>query len=98
MLPVLSEEVSHSLVCPYCGSNDLIPATKRGIVLDPFMGSGRTAITAMRLNRDYIGVDLNPEYVAMALDATRLPLQPKQTPVAAPDMSKMPLFGENRDG
>lgn len=37
-----------------------------GIVLDPFMGSGTTALVASRLGRDYIGSDLNPEYVEMA--------------------------------
>ena len=37
-----------------------------GLVLDPFMGSGTTAVTAKRLKRHYIGIELNPEYVAMA--------------------------------
>lgn len=34
-----------------------------GIVLDPFFGSGTTGRVATRLNRDYIGIELNPEYV-----------------------------------
>jgi DNA modification methylase len=37
-----------------------------GVVLDPFMGSGTTALVARRLRRHYVGCDLNPEYVAMA--------------------------------
>lgn len=37
-----------------------------GIVLDPFMGSGTTAIVAKSLNRHYIGIELNPEYVEIA--------------------------------
>ena len=32
------------------------------IVLDPFMGSGTTAMVAKRNNRQYIGCELNPEY------------------------------------
>ncbi len=32
------------------------------IVLDPFMGSGRTAVTARRLRRHYIGCELNPAF------------------------------------
>ena len=40
--------------------------TSNGIVLDPFMGSGTTALMAKRLNRRYLGCDLNAEYVAMA--------------------------------
>lgn len=41
---------------------------KGGIVLDPFMGSGITAIVAKRLGRNYIGIDLNPAYVKLARD------------------------------
>lgn len=37
-----------------------------GIVLDPFIGSGTTAIAAKKLNRQYIGIELNPSYVRMA--------------------------------
>ena len=37
-----------------------------GIVLDPFMGSGTTAIVARSLNRNYLGVELNPEYIKIA--------------------------------
>lgn len=33
-----------------------------GIVLDPFMGSGTTASVAKRLNRNYVGIELNPNY------------------------------------
>ena len=37
-----------------------------GIVLDPFMGSGTTAIAAIRQGKRYIGIDLNPEYCEIA--------------------------------
>lgn len=37
-----------------------------GVVLDPFMGSGTTAIVAKSLYRDYIGIELNPAYVEIA--------------------------------
>ena len=37
-----------------------------GIVLDPFMGSGTTAIVAKKLNRSYVGMDLNGEYIDIA--------------------------------
>jgi len=40
--------------------------TEPGIVLDPFCGSGTTCMVAKRYNRRFVGVDLNPEYVAMA--------------------------------
>lgn len=37
-----------------------------GVVLDPFLGSGTTALVADRLGRNCIGIELNPEYAAMA--------------------------------
>lgn len=37
-----------------------------GIVLDPFVGSGTTAVVAQRLGRRYIGIDSNAEYCEMA--------------------------------
>ncbi len=36
------------------------------VVLDPFMGSGSTAVAAARLNRHYVGFELSEEYVALA--------------------------------
>lgn len=37
-----------------------------GIVLDPFMGAGTTALVAKRLGRNYIGSELNEKYIAIA--------------------------------
>lgn len=39
---------------------------ENGIVIDPFFGSGTTGFAAKRLNRRYIGVELNPEYCVLA--------------------------------
>jgi site-specific DNA-methyltransferase (adenine-specific) len=36
------------------------------IVLDPFIGSGSTALAALDCGRNYIGYEVNPEYVAVA--------------------------------
>ena len=44
----------------------IISSTNAEIVLDPFMGSGTTAISAINYNRDYIGIDVSPEYCEMA--------------------------------
>lgn len=41
-------------------------APSDGIVLDPFMGAGTTAVAARMLGRNYIGYELNPEYVHIA--------------------------------
>lgn len=37
-----------------------------GIVLDPFLGSGTTAIAAIRSGRDFIGIDVNPHSCRIA--------------------------------
>jgi len=39
---------------------------ERGIILDPFIGSGTTAVVAQKLGRDYLGIELNPDYIKMA--------------------------------
>ncbi|HTR18771.1 MAG TPA: site-specific DNA-methyltransferase [Candidatus Paceibacterota bacterium] len=44
----------------------IISSTNAKIVLDPFMGSGTTAISAINFDRHYIGIDLSPEYCRMA--------------------------------
>lgn len=37
-----------------------------GVVLDPFMGAGTTALVARKLNRNFIGFELNPDYISIA--------------------------------
>ena len=49
----------------------IIPCIKAGcpeggVVLDPFMGAGTTALVALKLNRKFIGIELNSEYCDMA--------------------------------
>jgi DNA modification methylase len=36
------------------------------IVLDPFMGTGTVALVAIKYYRDYLGIEINPEYVRLA--------------------------------
>jgi len=48
---------------PTCTCNaDTVPGT----VLDPFTGSGTTGAVACRLGRNFVGIELNHEYAAMA--------------------------------
>lgn len=37
-----------------------------GMVLDPFAGSGTTGMVALRHNRSFVGIELNPEYAQLA--------------------------------
>ncbi len=43
-----------------------IKSTNAKVVLDPFMGSGSTAIAAKKLGRTFIGIDVSPDYVKLA--------------------------------
>lgn len=37
-----------------------------GTVLDPFSGAGTSGVAALRLDRNYVGIELNPEYASMS--------------------------------
>jgi DNA modification methylase len=39
---------------------------KPGIVLDPFFGAGTVAVVAEQNGRDWLGIELNPKYAAIA--------------------------------
>ena len=39
---------------------------KEGTVLDPFMGAGTTGMVAKQNKRNFVGIELNPEYLEMA--------------------------------
>jgi site-specific DNA-methyltransferase (adenine-specific) len=54
---------------------ELSTFSKNTIVLDPFVGSGTTAVAAKNLGKNFIGIDINPEYVAIA--KKRLRYKPK---------------------
>jgi len=41
-------------------------SNKGGLVLDPFLGSGTTAVVAKRLKRDWIGIEINNKYLKIA--------------------------------
>ncbi len=44
----------------------IIGSTEAQIILDPFMGSGTTALAAKNLKREYVGIDISPQYCEMA--------------------------------
>ena len=48
------------ILTPNCECN---AGFKAGIVLDPFMGAGTTALMCKKLNRNYIGFEINPKYI-----------------------------------
>jgi len=52
------EELPHRLIQLYTFKGD--------VVIDPFVGSGSTCLSAVRNKRNYIGYDINPDYVKLA--------------------------------
>jgi site-specific DNA-methyltransferase (adenine-specific) len=59
---------AHPAVYPEFVVQELIKllTKENGIVLDPFLGSGTTAIVAKRLKRNYIGIEIFPDYIEYA--------------------------------
>ena len=63
-----------------------------GIVLDPFMGAGTTALAAIKHNRQYLGIELHPDYIALANERIQAFDPYQSTPVG--DYSQLSLFQE----
>ncbi len=56
----------HPAPFPVALAERCIASTTAQVVLDPFIGSGTTAVAAARLGRDYCGIDISPDYVTEA--------------------------------
>lgn len=52
------EELPHRLIQLYTFKND--------VILDPFAGSGTTCLAAIKDKRNYVGYDIDPEYVRLS--------------------------------
>jgi site-specific DNA-methyltransferase (adenine-specific) len=74
-------------VCEHCGLPWRVPGaggpqpagpscsfdgpTRAGIVMDPFLGAGTVGLVAEELGRDWLGIELNPDYVVLAEERIR---------------------------
>ena len=56
----------HPAAFPVALIQRIISSTNAKTILDPFMGSGTTVVVALALKRDYIGIDISPEYCKLA--------------------------------
>lgn len=54
-----------------------------GMILDPFLGSGTTAVVCERLGRRWIGAEINPEYAALAERRIAREREKLQLPIGA---------------
>lgn len=75
----MKERVNHPTQKPLALCNKLILSAKQkeGYVLIPFVGSGSECVSAKKNGLDYIGFEINPEYIKIA--EKRLKETPKQT-------------------
>ncbi len=55
----------HPAPFPVALIDRIITSTNAELILDPFMGSGTTAVVAVANKRKYIGIDISPEYCEM---------------------------------
>ena len=67
---IAQNKTNHPAVFPESLVVDhILSWSKEGdVVLDPFMGSGTTALAAIKNNRHYIGIDVNPDYCKLSED------------------------------
>lgn len=56
----------HPAPFPVALIDRIISSTSAQIILDPFSGSGTTAIVAMGLKRNFIGIELSPDYCKLS--------------------------------
>lgn len=56
----------HPAAFPVSLIDRIVCSTNAKIILDPFIGSGTTAISAINFKRKYVGIDISSEYCEMA--------------------------------
>jgi modification methylase len=78
----------HPAPFPVALIDRIISSTHAEIVLDPFSGSGTTAVVAKGLKRNFIGIELSPEYC----EKSRLRIEGKQPSVELEKLKPMTLF------
>ncbi|MFH5227296.1 DNA-methyltransferase [Antrihabitans spumae] len=85
VIRALGGVATRAVIGPTCDCN---AASEPSIVLDPFIGSGSTAVAAKALQRDWLGIELNPTFAAMANDRIAAEKRTGTTnPRASPDQA-----------
>jgi len=82
------EELPYRLIQLYSFKGD--------IVLDPFMGSGTTAVSALKTDRKFIGYEISQEYIDLAERRVEQLLKQTKIPFNFTVLSEEPEVAENK--
>ncbi len=80
---ISQEKVGHPSQKPVALIDALVSSSSKegDLVLDPFLGSGTTAVSCERLKRRWVGIESNPGYVKMARERLAALLSEPELPV-----------------
>lgn len=81
----------HPAAFPVALIERCISSTTSQVILDPFMGSGTTAVVAKALKRDYVGIEISSDYCKMAEERIERSNQRSEVPFHA-SISVQALF------
>lgn len=81
----------HPAPFPVALIDRIIGSTTAEIILDPFSGSGTTAVVAKGLGRNYIGIELSPEYCKMSEERLYKNITNSELAILRPQTT---IFGE----
>lgn len=78
---------SHPAPFPVALIERIVSSTNAQTILDPFMGSGTTAVVAKALDRKFIGIDISPEYCRMSEERLGRNTKRNEVELIKPQMS-----------
>lgn len=65
----------HPTEKPVALMRELVEKCPRGVICDPFMGSGTTGVACIRTGRRFVGIEIEPKYFAIAVERCQAELE-----------------------
>jgi DNA modification methylase len=70
-IPIIPQKIGHPTPKPLPLISYLVNKMNRNLILDPFLGSGTTAVAAKNLGRKCIGIEIEKKYCDIAIERLR---------------------------